>query len=363
MERRDLPYWIAFSRMPGVGPVRFGLLESYFGDLEAAWRASGAELQRAGLDSRTVQTILDQRSAVTPEAELARLEQHRTQALTWHDPGYPSRLKEVHDRPPVLYVRGSLTTQDELAVAVVGTRRATAYGREAASRLSADLARNGVTVVSGLARGIDTEAHRAALEAGGRTLAVFGCGLDVVYPPENLRLAQAILERGALLSEHPLGTRPEAGHFPRRNRIMSGISLGVLVVEGDMKSGARNTAQHALEQDREIFAVPGSVFASSSELSHWLIQQGAKLVTRVEHLLEELNLKAVAQQLEMKELLPPLGAEEELLLAQLSAEPVHIDAVRRSVGLPTATVSSTLALLELKGLVRHIGGMNYVLAR
>lgn len=263
----------------------------------------------------------------------------------------------------MLYVRGTLTSQDELSVAVVGTRRPSAYGREAASRLSRDLAKNGVTVISGLARGIDTEAHRGALEAGGRTIAAFGCGLDIVYPPENARLARSILEQGALVSEHPLGTRPDAGHFPRRNRIMSGMSLGVLIVEGDMTSGARDTAHHALEQNREIFAVPGSIFAPNSELSHWLIQEGAKLVTKVDHLLEELNLTVVAQQLEMKELLPPLDTEEKRLMAQLSTEPTHIDVVRRGAGLPTATVSSTLALLELKELVRHMGGMHYVLAR
>lgn len=361
-ERPDLPYWIAFSRIPGVGPVRFGLLESYFGDLGTAWRAPRSEFRHAGLDNRTVESIANRRSAIDPEAELALLERHHTRALTWHDPLYPARLKEIYDRPAVLFVAGTLTSQDELSVAVVGTRRASVYGREAASRLSADLARNGVTIVSGLARGIDTESHRAALEAGGRSIAVFGCGVDVIYPPENARLAASILERGALLSEHPLGTRPDARFFPRRNRIMSGMSLGVLVVEGDMQSGARSTAQHALEQDREIFAVPGNIFASTSELPHWLIQQGAKLVTKVEHLLEELNLTVVAQQLEMKELLPPLGTEEERLLAHLSADPTHIDVVRRGVGLPTATVSSTLALLELKGLVRHVGAMNYVLA-
>jgi DNA processing protein len=228
--------------------------------------------------------------------------------------------------------------------------------------IAGDLARSGVTIISGLARGIDSVAHRSALDAGGRTIAVFACGLDIVYPAENLRLAQAIMERGALVSDYPLGTRPKAEHFPRRNRIMSGMSLGTLVVEAGEESGALITARLALEQNREVFAVPGSILSPSSRGTNRLIQDGAKLVRGVKDILEELNLTAVPQQLEMREVVPA-DETESLVLKRLSAEPTHIDEVCRQSGLPVSTVSSTLAIMELKGMVRQVGGMNYVLAR
>jgi len=282
--------------------------------------------------------------------------------LTWKDEGYPSRLKQIYDLPPVLYVRGSLTPQDEWCLAVVGTRRPTYYGREVAEQIPADLARNGITIVSGLARGIDAIAHRAALDAGGRSISVFGCGLDIVYPRDHLKLAREIMEQGALLSEFPLGTPPRAENFPRRNRIMSGISLGVLVVEAGEGSGALITAGLALEQNREVFAVPGSVLSPQSRGANRLIQEGAKLVLGCYDILEELNLSMAAQQLEMKEILPATDTES-LLLNCLSPEPTHIDEVGRKCGLPISLVSSTLAMMELKGAVKQVGGMNYILAR
>jgi DNA processing protein len=259
-------------------------------------------------------------------------------------------------------MRGSLTDADEWAVSVVGTRRPTPYGRQVAEELSHDLARNSICVVSGLARGVDSIAHRAALDAGGRTVAVLACGLDIVYPPEHSRLAREIVERGALVSEQPLGTEPRGDYFPRRNRIMSGLSLGVLIVEGDVKSGAMITARLALEQDREVFAVPGSIFSPQSRGTNSLIQEGAKPVLRVEDVLEELNLTMVPQQMEMQEMMPATDTEAELL-RHISREPVHVDEVCRGSGLPIATVSSVLAMLELKGLVRQMGPMSYVRVR
>ncbi|MEK7873717.1 MAG: DNA-processing protein DprA, partial [Chloroflexota bacterium] len=219
-----------------------------------------------------------------------------------------------------------MTSADEWAIAVVGTRRATAYGREVAERLAGDLARNGITVVSGLARGIDHVAHRAALEAGGRTIAVQACGLDMVYPAEHLGLAQQIAGQGALISDYPLGTKPRPEFFPRRNRIMSGVSLGVLVVEAPEGSGALITTSLAMEQNREVFAVPGSILTPASTGPHRLIQDGAKLVTSVEDILEELNLQASTRpvQMEMRELLPANDEEAELLRI-LGAGPAHID--------------------------------------
>jgi DNA processing protein len=244
----------------------------------------------------------------------------------------------------------------------VGTRRATVYGRQVTEEIVADLVQNKITIVSGLAKGIDTAAHNSALEAGGRTVAVFACGLDTVYPAENAGLARRIIQHGALISEYPLGTRPKPENFPRRNRIMSGLSLGVLVTEAGETSGAIITANIALEQNREVLAVPGSILSPSSKGTNHLIQEGAKLVSDYTDILEELNLTAVAHQIEMKEIMPTTDTES-LLLKHLSAEPAHIDEICRSAALPVSAVSSALAMMELKGLVKQVGTMNYVLAR
>ncbi len=358
----ELKYWVAFNRIPGIGRVRCSLLLSHFGTLERAWQAEPGELREAGMDAKLVRHIAAQRPEIDPDGELARLQEHRIRPLTWDDPAYPARLKEIYDPPPVLYVRGELLEGDEWAVSVVGTRRPTPYGRQVAEEIAFALAGHRICVVSGLARGIDAIAHRAALEAGGRTLAVLACGLDMVYPPEHAKLAREIMDRGALVSDYPLGTQPRGDYFPRRNRIMSGLSLGVLVVEGDVKSGAMITARLALEQNREVFAVPGSIFSPQSRGTNSLIQEGAKLVQRVEDVLEELNLTMVPQQMEMKELIPATDTEA-ALLRHISKEPVHIDDVCRQSGLPVSTVSSVLAMLELKGLVRQMGPMAYVRAR
>ncbi|MBF6599165.1 MAG: DNA-protecting protein DprA [Dehalococcoidia bacterium] len=363
MDAAERSYWIAFSRVPRIGRVRVAQLEEHFGLLERAWKAPAGELRQAGLDAATVTSCIEARATVHPEDELEQLERHGVQAITWHDAGYPQRLQEVYDRPPVLYVRGELTAGDEWAVAVVGTRRVTVYGRQVAEEMARGLASNRVTVVSGLARGVDAIAHRAALECGGRTVGVLACGLDLVYPPEHKRLAEQMVERGALISDYALGTQPRSEFFPRRNRILSGISLGVLVVEGDVKSGALITARQALEQNREVFAVPGSIYSPGSRGTNKLIQDGeAKLTLDVEDVLAELNLSMAAQQIEMTELLPA-DETESVLLRLLSTEPAHIDEVRRGSGLPIATVTSTLAMLELKGMVKQVGRMNYVRTR
>jgi len=359
---KDIKYWVGFSFIPSIGRVRLNRLETHFGNLEDAWNAAPTELTRAGLDDKVVRAIVSWRPRVALDAEMEKLERCGVRALTWHDPGYPSRLKEIHDYPPVLYVQGSLIPADEWCLAVVGTRRATAYGRQAAEEIVADLAGSSITVASGLARGIDTIARRSALDAGGRSIAVFACGLDTVYPIENVGLTRRIAQQGALVSEYPLGTRPKPEYFPRRNRIMSGISLGVLVVEAGPTSGALITANLALEHNREVLAVPGSVFSPASQGTNRLIQEGAKLVRDYRDVLEELNLGAVAQQIEMKEILPESDTES-ALLKQLSAEPAHIDEVCRASGLPVSTVSSALAMMELKGMVRTVGSMKYVLAR
>ena len=362
MSRRDIKYWVGFSFIPGIGRVRFNQLENYFGSLESAWKATSAELKHSGLDNGSIRAITSWRPKISLEAEMEKLDRYGVKVLTWHDPDYPARLKEIYDYPPLLYLRGSLLPEDEWCLAVVGTRRATVYGRQVTEEIVADLARSKITIVSGLAKGIDSVAHHSALEAGGRSMAVFACGLDIVYPAENAELARRIMQQGALISEYPLSTKPKAEHFPRRNRIMSGLSLGVLVVEAGETSGAIITANMALEQNREVFAIPGSILSPASKGTNHLIQEGAKLVRDYTDILEELNLTAVAQQIEMKGIIPPSDTES-LLLKQLGAEPTHIDEVCRSSGLPISTVSSTLAMMEFKGLVKQVGAMNYALAR
>ena len=245
-------------------------------------------------------------------------------------------------------------------MAVVGTRNATAYGREVTRRVVTDLARRNVTIVSGSARGIDAIAHRAALDAGGRTIAVFACGVDVVYPSEHQHLAQDIAASGALLSEYPVGAQPESGTFPARNRIVSGLCLGTIVVEAGERSGALITASRALEQNRGVFAVPGGIYAPQSAGTNRLIRDSAaKLILSADDVLDELQLQLAPQQLEMRQLLPA-NETEGRLLALLSPEPRHIDALTRQSGLPVAEVSSALTMMELKGLARGVGGMQYV---
>jgi DNA processing protein len=362
MSGRDVRYWVGFSKVSGIGAARLRALLDYFGDVEQAWNARHYDLQQAGLDKRSLANLVEARGKLDLDAEVEKLARAQIQVLTWDDAAYPPNLRQIFNAPPVLYVRGCLETRDEWAVAVVGTRRASVYGKEAARFISTGLARAGVTVVSGLARGIDTIAHRACLEAGGRTVAVLGSGLDIVYPQENVRLAAEIVERGALVSEYALGTRPEARNFPPRNRIISGLTLGTVVVEAGRSSGALITADFAAEQGREVFAVPGSIFARGSQGANSLLQQGAKIVCNISDVLEELNLTMISEQAQARAIIPD-NETEALLLEYLSEEPVHVDTLGRAVDLPIAEVTSTLALMELKGHVRQVGGMNYVLAR
>lgn len=359
---KDIKYRVGFSLVPGIGRVKLAHLENHFASLGDAWSAPLSELKHAGLDNASAGAIVSWRGRVSLDAEMEKLERHGVQTLSFHDPGYPARLREIYDYPPLLYIRGTLLPQDEWCLAVVGTRRATVYGKQVVDEMVTDLAQSQLTIVSGLAKGIDSIAHRSALAAGGRSIAVFACGLDVVYPSENAELARGIMQHGALISEYPLGTRPRPENFPRRNRIMSGMSMGVLVIEADEASGAVITAHLALEQDREVFAIPGSILSPTSRGTNHLIQEGAKLVRGYSDILEELNLTSVARQIEMKEIIPASDTES-LLMKRLGAEPVHIDEVCRASGLSAADVSSTLAMMELKGLVKQVGTMNYVMAR
>jgi DNA processing protein len=248
-------------------------------------------------------------------------------------------------------------------LSIVGTRKATAYGRDVAYDLAKQLAQNGVTVVSGLAHGIDTAAHRGALDGGGRTIAVLGCGIDRIYPVDNRELANEMTRHGAIISEFPLGTPPEGRNFPRRNRVMSGMALGVLVVEADLGSGALITAEAALDQGRDVFAVPGNIYNHTSRGTNRLIQDGAKLVISVSDILDELDIIHQAVQTQaIAENIVPANETEARLLEQLTADPLHVDDIARLCGLPIATVTSTLTVLELKGLARSVGQMQYTVA-
>jgi len=358
-------YWVAFSLVKGIGPVRFRQLLSAFGTLQAAWEASDDALRSAGLDRRALHSLKETRRLITPAAELARLDHLGIAVLTWEDDLYPTllaSLRQIDHAPPILYLRGTLDAADEWAVAIVGTRSVSAYGRQVTHQIAGDLAANGLTIISGLARGVDAEAHQAALDAGARTIAVLACGLDTIYPPEHRQLAARIIQQGALVSPFPLGTEPVGGNFSARNRVMSGLARGVIVTEASDKSGALITAGHALEQGREVFAVPGNITAHSSAGTNHLIQDGAHPVLSAQDVLDVLNLERVADFTQARRVLPDMTPNEQAILAHLSADPTHIDEVVAAVGLSAAAVSSALVTLELKGMARSVGGMMYVRA-
>ncbi len=372
----DKPYWIALHRIPGIGRVRFALLQRHFGTLDLAWKAPAAELAAAGLDTRAVKAIETGRAEISPEQELKRLAHYKVEALTLPEAAYPAQLREIYDAPPVLYYRGTFLGAEEWSVTVVGTRRVTPYGREVAKRLCTDFAQNKVAVVSGMARGIDAVAHEAALEAGGRTFAVQACGLDLVYPASHAELAKRIAAHGAVVSDYPLGTKPKPEYFPRRNRILAGLTMGTLVIEAPERSGALITASFAAEEGRDVFAVPGSILSPASVGTNRLIKDGARPILEFEDVMEELNFRitraarpttptAPAQpQLALQPAVPAVAKDspEWKLLRLLGSEPAHVDELCRLAALPIAEVSGLFAMLELKGLVKQVGAMTYVRA-
>ncbi len=354
----DKRYWVGFNLVKGIGAVRLQALQNHFGDLSTAWQAPLDALQAAGLGTKLAERVLQIRAGLDLERFMSKLMEQGIQILTWEDELYPRRLKEIDQPPPVLYMRGELKPEDFWSVAVVGTRRVSAYGRQVADELAMFLANNGVTVISGLARGVDAIAHQSALKAGGRTIAVLGCGVDRVYPPENTQLAKKIMTSGALLSDYAPGIPPDASNFPPRNRIISGLSMATVVVEAGQTSGALITAQFAVDQGREVFAVPGNILAPQSKGTNRLVAEGAHPLLSGQDLLEILDLRRVTEQRQVHKILP--GNEtEELLLRVLSHEPLHMDDIRSQTGLPIERVSATLVRMELKGLVRQVGGMNY----
>ena len=356
----DVPFRVAFSHVTGVGPARMSALERHFDSLEEAWGADRTRLRQAGLDKRTTDEIESTRTTLDPHDAYTRMLDAGITALTPEDDRYPRRLKEIPDPPPLLYVRGDLIERDEWSLAVVGTRRPTAYGQQVTRALSAELAGSGLTIVSGLARGVDGIAHETALEHGGRTLAVVACGLDRVYPPEHKPLAARILDSGgAMLSEYPLGTRPDARYFPRRNRIIAGMTLGTLVTEAGEKSGTWHTVTSALDQGREVFAVPGPITSEQSTGANNVIKRGlGKLVTCAQDILEELNLGPIERQAELVEQLPE-DPVEAVLLERIGSEAIHVDELSRILQQPVHETAAAMATLELKGLIHQVGPMTY----
>lgn len=357
----DARYYIGFSHARGIGAVRLRLLLAAFGDLQSAWEASESALGACGLGPSLVQSIIEARRRVDLVEEMARLEARGVRAICWEDREYPRRLGEIDAPPPLLYARGEVRPEDDLAVAVVGTRRPSAYGQQVTRDVVAALASGGVTVVSGLARGIDGIAHQTALQCGGRTIAVLGSGMDCIYPPEHRQLAQSVCESGALLTEYPLGRTPEPGNFPARNRVISGMSLAVVIAEAGATSGALITADFAAEQGREVFAAPGGIYSRTSGGTNQLIANGARPLLSPADVLEALNLEMTVRQASSEA--GPASDGERRVLQALSGEPVHVDQISRSCDLPANVVASCLTLLELRGRVRSVGGMRYVLAR
>ncbi len=377
MDSRDhLFYWILLQRIPGVGLVRYQQLLNHFDSPQAVFEASSHYLKQAGLPSSVVAKISackkDPNNPLLQQVEkdLQWLEVNRAQLLTCHCADYPPLLKEIADPPPLLYVLGDPAVLALPQLAMVGARSASAGGRRAAYEFAVELAKNGITVTSGMALGIDAACHEGALQAGGNTIAVLGTGIDLIYPLRHRQLSQSIAQQGAVISEFPLGTGPKRDHFPRRNRLISGLSMGVLVVEAAQQSGSLISARCALEQNREVFAIPGSIHNPLSRGCHALIRQGAKLVENVNDIYEEIgamvqtysaiaaagNEQADGQLARSETLSPPLAADEQLVFECIGYELTPLELIIDSSGLAVADTSAVLVNLELRGLVESDGG-------
>ena len=373
MEKEELKYWLAWNRLKEIGPIRFAKLYQYFSSLEEAWNSDLKKTDMMNLlniREETMDKIEQQKKQIDPHGELNLLQKRSIKAITIKEEGYPALLKNIYSPPPVIYYQGNFVNimKEAKGLAMVGSRKATYYGRKVARDMAGEIAQSGYIVISGLARGIDTCAHLGALEAEGLTVAVLGCGLDRIYPSENTNLARRIIEKGAIITEFPLFTRPEKNNFPRRNRIISGLSLGTIVVEATKKSGALITADYALEQGREVFSVPGSIHSFLSIGCHNLIKQGAKLVNNYHDILEELQqennlFSVIADRVEDDErsnVTIELTDYEKKLLKYISIEPLHIDEITELTALPFTRVSETLLSLELKNLIREVEGKRYI---
>jgi DNA processing protein len=356
----DKAYWLAFRHVAHIGPIRFLKLRDQFGSMEAAWHAPDREL-RSVLDERSAASLISTRQRVSPEGELERISQLGIEIITLDEASYPSLLAHIPVPPPVLFVKGSLSGADGRAISIVGTRRATSYGRQVTTQLASELARAGLTIVSGLARGIDGIAHREALSAGGRTIAVLASGVDIIYPPEHRQLAEQVVDSGALVSDYPPGTKPDAPNFPARNRLISGLSVGTIVVEAPLRSGAMFTANFAADQGREVFAVPGSILSAASAGTNRLLREGCRLATSAAEILEDLGMSEQPMSEPVQAPLA-LSEEEERLFAMVGREPQHIDELTAAAGLSSALGAALMTMLELKGFVENAGSQHYIAA-
>jgi len=353
-DRDDLKYWLGLSLVGGLGPKIFRSLYTHFGSARAIWEARETELLSLGLSERVLDSLTEVKNKGV-EGELERVRSLGIKLIRFTDKEYPGNLKKISSPPFLLYTKGEILPRDELSLAVVGTRKFTDYGKRATAKIVGDLASSGLVIVSGLALGIDSAAHRAALEVGGRTIAVLGHGLDQVYPPENWELAFKISKSGALVSEFPLGFPPVSGNFPARNRIIAGLSLGTLVCEAPEKSGALITASQTTEEGRPVFALSGSIFSPQSVGTARLVQDGAKLIVSAEDILSELDVKARSVGIKAREIIPETE-EESAILKSLGDDLLYVDEICRRSELSAAKVSSTLTEMGIKGMVEELGG-------
>jgi len=358
MPSPDHLYWPALAKLP-LGPIKLKRAMDKLGSPQAVWKSPLNELQKIeGIGALTLEEIQHVRQTVHPEQEYEQLQKSGCQFFTFFDSDYPNYLKQIYDPPLILFYKGHPPKKETKALAIVGTRRATRYGKTITDKLATPLAKAGFTIVSGLARGIDTQAHRSALATNGQTWAVLGCGLDTVYPWENKTLFEQICETGAVLSEYPLGTPPLAVNFPGRNRIITGLSQGTIIVQCSQKSGAMISARYALEQNREVFAVPGNVDLPQSAGPNLLIKQGAKLVENAEDVLEEFAIAyapKITAQAEIE--LTPI---EKQITDQLTTDPLSFDLLVNQCGLPLSRLSEQLLVLELKDVIKQLPGKYYV---
>jgi len=352
--------------VPGIGNQRIRQLISHFGSVENVFSATFSSLLKVdGVDKKLADKILREKDHEFANRQLKMLDTHKASALAFWNRAYPDRLKQIFDPPVVLFKKGSLLPEDSVSIAVVGTRSPSSYGVQVTEKLTKELVKIGFVIVSGLARGIDTITHRTALKADGRTIAVLGSGLDFIYPAENKKLVSEIEKSGAILTEYPFGTKPDASNFPKRNRIISGLTLGTLVVEAGAKSGALITANFAVEQGREVFAVPGPITSMRSVGTNHLIKEGARLVQGLDDILQELDLKLRAlRKMETTAsgaTIPKnLSSEEQHIWEILTDEPQHIDALSQKLGEPSSRVLSLLLTLELKDVVKQLPGAYFV---
>lgn len=362
----NLKYWLALNKLPNVGPATIKKLYDHFGSVDAIWNAEIRDLIVVeGFGKLAYESFSSTRPSVNPEKELQMLLGKNLNVLTFDDIAYPDLLKNIYDPPSILYFKGNPDVLSKRSIAIVGTRKPTSYGVATAERFAKELASLGFVIVSGFAYGIDTTAHRGALQAGGETVAVFGCGLDVIYPAENICLAEEIEDSGCMISEFPPGTQTSTWTFPQRNRIISGLTLGTIVVEGTQDSGSLITAKSALEQGREVFAVPGAVESENSRGPHWLIKQGAKLVESVEDILDELNIFIPKEHLNKDKVekdLSGLSEREKQIYDILKQGALQIDSFSEKTNLPQQDVSSILMMLEIKGFIKQFPGKVFAAA-